>query len=279
VASTFTAARFIDGETISGKSPGLQIAAGNVPNLVDPETGGWGKVLVDPVNSTYTATLANLNTLGSLLSASFTIANDDGRARFFKAATPTDGATPKNTLQAMAGVARRPWANAKELYGLFDEVYPQPKDGSRRKAPFVPYLAYTPRDFVLSLWFGGGGAYSNGNFCFDAEGYLWSGQNWMAGSQSGVVKNIGGGVLKFSPNGTPLSPPITGFPGPDEHGFGWGTGVTPDGVWLAGFGGKLGVMDFQGKLITKEGDFPFKEKLHGLMGIGVAANGDIWVAD
>lgn len=43
---------------------------------------------------------------------------------------------------------------------------------------------------------------------FDAEGNVWSGQNWMAGSQSGVNKSIGGGVVKLSPIGTPLSPPI-----------------------------------------------------------------------
>ena len=38
-------------------------------------------------------------------------------------------------------------------------------------------------------------------------------------------------------------------------------------------------MDFDGRPIGKESDFPIKEKLLGLMGIGVAANGDVWVAD
>src|SRR5271165_443520 len=52
VASTFTAARFINGESISGNPLGLRIAAGNVPNLVDPETGGWGKVILDPPSPT-----------------------------------------------------------------------------------------------------------------------------------------------------------------------------------------------------------------------------------
>jgi hypothetical protein len=107
VASAFTAVRFINGESISGNPLGLRIAAGNVPNLVDPVTGGWGKVLLDPINSTQTTTLAHLNTLGSLVTASFTVANDDWRARFFKAATPTGGATPKNTLEAMARYCAR----------------------------------------------------------------------------------------------------------------------------------------------------------------------------
>ena len=166
---------------------------------MDPTTGGWGKVLLDPLNSTQTTTLANLNTLGSLITASFTVADDAWRARFFKAATPIGGAHAKNTLEAMASIARRPWANTKELYALFDEAYPQPKDGARRSAPFAPYLAYVPDDFCLSLCFSGGGCYANGRFMFDVEGNLWSGQNWMPGSQSGVNHNIGGGVIKFQP--------------------------------------------------------------------------------
>src|SRR5271165_4802348 len=162
VASAFTNARFISGTAISGNPLGLKIAAGNVPNLIDPVTGGWGKVLMDPINSYMTTTMATLDTLGSLLTASFTVANDDWRARFYKAATPTGGTTPKNTLEAMAGIAREPWANPKELYGLFDEAYPQPKDGARRTAPFIPYLVYAPDDFALSLCFSGGGSYANG---------------------------------------------------------------------------------------------------------------------
>jgi hypothetical protein len=279
VASAFTAARFINGESISGNRLGLRIAAGNVPNLVDPATGGWGKVLLDPLNSTQTTTLANLNTLGSLISACFTVANDDWRARFFKAATPPSGVTPKNTLEAMAGIARAPWAEPKALYALFDEAYPQPKDGSRRSAPFVPYLAYVPDDFTLMLCFAGGGYYAGGKLLFDADGNLWSGQNWMPGSQSGVINSIGGGVVKFTPNGTPLSPPITGFTGMGIDGIGWGTGVTRENVWVSSFNGKIGVFDFNGNPIAKESDFPFKEKLFGLMGIGVAANGDVWIAD
>ena len=279
VASAFTAARFINGESISGNPLGLRIAAGNVPNLVDPETGGWGKVLLDPINSSMTTTLATLDTLGSLITASFTVANDDWRARFYKASTPTGGATPKNTLEAMAGIAREPWANPKELYAIYDETYPLPAPDGRRSAPFAPYLVYAPADFALSLCFSGGGDYANGRFMFDPEGNLWSGMNWMPGSQSGVNKSTGGGVGKFSPNGVALSPPITGFTGMGIDGVGWGTAVTKDRVWISSFNGKILVMDFDGKPVASESDFPFKEKFLGLMGIGVAPNGDVWIAD
>ena len=136
-----------------------------------------------------------------------------------------------------------------------------------------------PDDFALSLCFSGGGDYANGRFMFDADGNLWSGMNWMPGSQSGVNKSTGGGVGKFTPNGTALSPPITGFTGMGIDGVGWGTAVTKDRVWITSFNGKILVMDFDGKPVANESDFPFKEKFLGLMGIGVAANGDVWIAD
>ena len=279
VASAFTSAQFIKGELISGNPLGLRIAAGNAPNLIDPATGGWGKVLLDPLNSSMTTTLATLDTLGSLITAYATVANDDWRARFLKAATPTGGVTPKNTLEAMAGIAHEPWAAPKELYGLFDEAYPLPAPDARRSAPFAPYLVYVPEDFALSLCFSGGGDYANGRFMFDAEGNLWSGQNWLPGSQSGVNKSTGGGVIKFSPNGIALSPPITGFTGMGIDGVGWGTAVTNDRVWITSFNGKILIMDFDGKPVGKESDFPFEEKFLGLMGVGVAENGDVWIAD
>ena len=279
VASVFTAAQFINGEAVSGNPLGLRIAAGNAPNLVDPTTGKWGKVLLEPLNSSMTTTMASLDTLGSLITAYFTVADDAWRARFLKAATPPNGMTPKNTLEAMAGIARAPWAAPKELYALFDEAYPLPAPDGRRSAPFAPYLVYAPDDFALSLCFSGGGVYSNGRFMFDPDGNLWSGMNWMPGSQSGVNKSTGGGVVKFTPNGVALSPPITGFTGMGIDGVGWGTAVTKDRVWISSFNGKILVMDFDGKPVASESDFPFKEKLLGLMGIGVSTSGDVWIAD
>jgi len=279
VASVYTNARFIQGESISGNQLGLKIAAGNAPNLVDPVTGGWGAVLLDPLNSTQTTALASLDTLGSLITAYATGVDDGWRARFLKAASPSVGAAPCNTLEAMTDIARESWTAPKDLFGLFNEAYPQPADGSRRSAPFVPYLAYVPDDFALSLAFAGGGTYSAGRLMFDPDGNLWSGQNWMAGSQSGAVNSIGGGVLKMSPNGVALSPPIVGFTGMGIDGVGWGTAVTKDRVWASSFNGKLLVMDFNGKPVATDKDLPFKQPLHGLMGIGVAANGDVWVAE
>ena len=101
----------------------------------------------------------------------------------------------------MAGIAREPWADPKDLYALFDEAYPLPAPDGRRGAPFIPYLVYVPDDFALSLRFSGGGNSAAGRIMFDADGNVWTGQNWLPGSQSGVNKSTGGGVSKFSPNG------------------------------------------------------------------------------
>jgi hypothetical protein len=133
-------------------------------------------------NITQTTTLAKLNTLASLITAFATTASE-WRNRFLNAATPISGAAPKSTLEAMAGIARSPWANPDALFTLFNEAYPQPTDGARRKAPFLPYLAYAPPDFALMLTFAGGGLSAPGKFMFDANGNLWSGVNWMPGSQ------------------------------------------------------------------------------------------------
>ena len=279
VASAFTNARFIKGESISGNPLGLKIAAGNAPNLVDPTTGGWGKVLLDPLNSTQTTTLATLDTLGSLITAFAAGSDDDWRARFLKAAAPSDGDAPTNTLDAMADIARESWVDPKGLYALFDEAYPQPKDGSRRAAPFAPYLFFAPDDFALSFAFSGGGMYANGRFMFDADGASMERAELDARFAVRRRVSLGGGVLKMTPNGTALSPPITGFTGMGIDGVGWGTAVTRDRVWATSFNGKILVMDFDGKPVATEADFPFKEPLHGLMGIGVAENGDVWIAD
>ena len=279
VASAYTADRFITGDAISGNPLGLHIAAGNVPNFVDLTTGGWGNTLLDPLNSTQTTTLATFDTLGSLITAYATVADNNWRARFFADATASGLSAPADTMQAMAGIDRKSWANPQDLYALFDAAYPQPADGSRRAAPFLPYLLYAPNDFALSLCFAGGGMYANGRLMFDTDGNLWSGQNWLPGSQSGVVHSIGGGVVKMTPSGQFLSPPITGFTGMGIDGVGWGTAVTRDKVWITSFNGKILVMDFNGKPDYKESDVPFKQKFLGLMGVGVAANGDVWIAD
>lgn len=62
-------------------------------------------------------------------------------------------------------------------------------------------------------------------------------------------------------------------------GLGWGTAVALDRVWVASFNGAIAVHDFQGRPIAKESDIPVTGKTGQLMGVSVAANNDVWIAD
>src|SRR5262249_32404070 len=59
VASVWTHNQFVDATAIKGNALGLKIAAGNVPGLVDLQTGGWGTTIQDPLNGSQTPTMAN----------------------------------------------------------------------------------------------------------------------------------------------------------------------------------------------------------------------------
>ncbi|HKM89070.1 MAG TPA: hypothetical protein VJX29_00535, partial [Candidatus Acidoferrales bacterium] len=91
IASVWTNAQFLSGATLQGHALGLRIAAGNVPNLVDLETGGLGPVIQDPLNSTQTTTLSLFSTLGDLLAGCITRVQSDACAKLFEASTPPGG--------------------------------------------------------------------------------------------------------------------------------------------------------------------------------------------
>jgi hypothetical protein len=48
---------------------------------------------------------------------------------------------------------------------------------------------------------------------------------------------------------------------------------------VTGLNGAIGIMDFDGQPIGQESDLPMAGKVGGLQGVGVAANGDVWIAD
>jgi hypothetical protein len=106
VASAWTGAQFLNGIALSGNALGLRIAAGNVPNLVDLETGGLGPVIQDPLNSSQTTTLATFNTLANLLTGCITRVQGDACDKFFAAATPPGGIAPTDTLAAAQNIAQ-----------------------------------------------------------------------------------------------------------------------------------------------------------------------------
>jgi hypothetical protein len=281
VASAWTAAQFLNGSDLSGNTLGLRIAAGNVPNLVDLETGGLGPVIVDPLNAPRTTTLAKFNTLGLLLSGCVT-AIQDACDKLFDAATPPGGTAPADTLQAAQNIARHPSHNADKLFGLLDEFYPVPEGKRYRDVVLIPYLYYAPSAWTLSLVYSGGGFYGVGGAAIDGEGNFWSNNNWLVGSQTTIYQQFGGGNGKFAPNGKPLSPMITGFSGGGIDSPGWGIAFSADDkVWVTNLIGRtISVLDRKtGKPLSPETGYNFDGKLGQMQGILVAPNGDVWTVD
>jgi len=280
VASVWTAVQFLDGTTLSGKPLGLRIATGNVPNLVDLKSGGLGAVIQNPLNSSRTSSLAKLNTLGILLSACISSAQQC--ERLFEVATPPGGSPPTETISAALNIARYPWHQAEQLFALLDEFYPVPAGKRWRDVPFIPYLNFAPSAWTLSLVYAGGGLNSLGGIAIDGDGNLWADDNFLVGSQSTIFASFGGGLSKLAPDGSPLSPMTTGYRGGGIDGPGFGIAVSADDkVWATSLAGRnISVFDRKtGAPLSPEGGYDFDGQLGQMQGIIVTPAGDVWALD
>ena len=278
VASVWTHAQFLDGTAIKGPALSLRIAAGNVPNFVDLQTGGWGSAIQDPLNSSQTPTMANFSTLADVLAGCATRVTVDACDKLFIAATPPRGNAPTDTLTAAQSIARAPWYLPERLYALLDQLYPVPQGNTMRAVPFMPYLSYAPSAWVLPLKFDGGGYLAGGKAMFDSEGNLWVGDNFTIGWQAKDTL-WQGNATKFAANGKPLSPITTGFAGGGMQGGTFGAAVdAKDNAWLTSYGGKsIAVFDKNGKPLTPPEGITFDGKLGLMQGVIVTPSSDVWV--
>ncbi len=281
VASAWTGAQFLNGTALRGNALGLRVAAGNVPNLVNLETGGLGSVLQDPLNSSQTTTLAKFNTLGILLSGCVT-AIPDACHKLFEVATPPGGVAPTNTLSAAQNIARHPSYQADKLFGLLNEFYPVPAGKRWREVALIPYLNFAPSAWTLSLVYSGGGYSGVGGIAIDGEGNMWAADNFMVGSQTTIFAQFGGGITKFAPDGQPLSPMITGFLGGGVDSAGWGIAISADDkVWVTSLiGSNISVFDRKtGRPLSPKTGYNFGGTLGQMQGIIVTPKGDVWAVD
>jgi hypothetical protein len=280
VASVWTHAQFLDGSAIHGYPLGLRIAAGNVPNFVDLETGGYGERIQDPLNSTQTPTMANFATLASVMAGCITRITGDACSRFFAASAGRDGRMPTNTLEAAYSIARNASYKPERIFALLNVFYPVPHGKQLRPTPFLPYLSFAPSAWVLPLHFTGGGYSGGAKVMFDSQGNAWSGANFIVGSQ-GHDSLWDGNLSEFAPNGQPLSPMTIGFHGGGLLGPGFGTAIDAhDRVWITSVGGKtISLFDHNGKPLSPPEGYNFGGKLGSMQGIIVTANGDVWTLD
>ena len=278
VASVWTNAQFLNDATLLGQPLNLRIAAGNVPNFVDLETGGWGDAIQSPLNSNQTPTMANFATLADLLSGCVTRVKTNACGSLFSAATPPGGGPPTNTLNAAEAIALNPWHQADKIYDLLRQFYQVSPSNHMLAVPYMPYLNWAPSAWVLPLKFDGGGYVAGGKAMFDSEGNLWVGDNFSVGWQ-GQDSLWQGNATKFAPNGKPLSPITTGFTGGGMEGGTFGAAVdAKDNAWFTTYGSKsIAVFDKNGKPLTPAEGINFGGRLGLMQGIIATPTGDIWV--
>jgi hypothetical protein len=282
VASAWTGAQFLNGTALGGNALGLRIAAGNVRNLVNLESGGLGPVIQDPLNSSQTATLATFDTLADLLTGCIARVRDDACRTLFAVATPPGGVAPTDTLTAAQNIARNPSHQTQKLFALLDAFYPVPAGKSWRAVPFIPYLSFAPSAWTLSLVYSGGGLNSLGGIAIDGEGNMWADDNFLVGAQSTIWSSFGGGLSELAPNGTPLSPMTVGYRGGGIDGPGFGIAIgADDRVWATSLGAKnISVFDRKtGKPLSPATGYDFGGQLGSMQGIITTPQGDVWALD
>jgi hypothetical protein len=278
VASVWTHAQFMDSATVQGHALGLRIAAGNVPNFVTLETGGWGEAIQGPLNGGQTPTMANFATLADVLAGCIAQVIPDACGKLFAAATPPKGGGPVDTLTAAQSIARYPWYQPGRVFALLDAFYPIPQGKPMRAVPYMPYLSFSPSAWVLPLKFDGGGYRAGGKAMFDSEGNLWVGDNFTVGWQA-LDALWQGNATKFAPSGKALSPNTTGFVGGGMQGGTFGAAVDAnDNAWFSSYGGKsVAVFDKNGKPLSPPEGITLNGQLGLMQGVIVASNGDVWV--
>ena len=279
VASVWTNAQFLDGTALKGHALGLRIAAGNVPNFVDLETGGWGDAIQGPLNSSQTPTMANFATLADVLAGCVTRVTADACGKLLRGGDRTEGGRADRYADGGAVDRSRIRGTSPRDSSLCSTSSIQiPPARTCARCRIMPYLNFSPSAWVLPLKFDGGGYRAGGKAMFDSEGNLWVGDNFTVGWQ-GQDALWQGNATKFAPNGRPLSPITTGFTGGGMQGGTFGAAVdAKDNAWLTTYGGKsIAVFDKNGKPLTPPEGITFDGKLGLMQGVIVTPSGDVWV--
>ena len=225
VASVWTNAQFLDGWALKGHALGLRIAAGNVPNFVSLETGGWGGPIQDPLNSGQTPTMGNFATLADLLSGCVTRVKASACDSLFNAAQWPGGDVPSAWVLPLKFDGGGYRAGGKAMFDSEGNLWVgdnfsigwQGQDSlwQGHATKFAPNGR--PLSPITTGFTGGGMEGGTFGAAVDAMDNAWL---TSYGSKS---------ISVFDKNGKPLTP--------------------PEGI---NFGGKLGLM--QGVIVTPSGD-------------------------
>jgi hypothetical protein len=222
IASAWSMAQFLDGDSIGGKSPGMPNAAATSGILVDVLAGTIATLLGTYPNGSSTSTMAEFNSLGNLLAACAS-GNQSNCTQLFNLATPPGGAAPSNTLQAALNIAHYPWQNVPGLFSL-----------AQNSTDYIPALSSAPDAWTVAIRHYGNGHEMNGPgaMSFDVNGNVWVVNNY----DLSVARACSGRVLtELTPIGADA--PGAPFTGGGINGPGYGVTIDPSGhIWLGNFG-------------------------------------------
>lgn len=228
VAASYSMAQFYRTGKISGNSFSLQLAAGMNDNLVVSGTGESSPVLLASPNADETNSLRSTRSLANLLAAC--VHEPRTTRAFLRLTKPPRGREPRNTVEALANLARNPGENVELLYLL-----------TRLASSYGPALITLPDAWTLtikvnnsgddSILFGG-----PGNLAFDARGYAWVTNNVDQGTPYSSHA-----LMVLKPNGQPADgtdgTPVSPITGGGLLGAGFGVAVDPQGsAWIGNFG-------------------------------------------
>jgi len=259
VATVFAMNRFMSGSTVRGASPGVDNAGLLVSNLVDPGTGYLGWVVANAPNGDDTTTLATLRTLADIV-ATCSGGTKAQCATFYTAARGPRGSKPDAIPTALQAIARNPWHSPGKIFAL------------PRTTTYTPTLAKAPTAWVLSLKYVGGGFDAPGRMAIDAQGNLWTGNNWMPPGNSGGLSLVG-----LNPAGQPLqgSP----YRGGGSQGIGFGTAVNPvtGHIFTASYGlGRISEFRPDGTAVSPPTGYT-AGNLSKPQGIAFDQQGNLWI--
>lgn len=272
VAAAWSMAQFMNGSTVAGPSPGLQIAAASGGNLVDVTTGEVAAMLANYPNGTETITYPKFNTLANILAGCVSSETIAPCNELFSLSGAAGCPEPTDTLQAALNIAHNPVDNTLELFLL-----------SLTEPTYMPALDEAPRAWEIFLKYIGNGSEFDGpgNIAIDKDGNLWITNNFVFDSNPGLP---GLELLAIKPTGEDL--PGAPFSGGGISGAGLGICVDTTGcVWVgnfgfgeaSGFGDSVSKFDSVGNPISPATGFT-EETIYGVQGVISDYDGNIWIA-
>ncbi len=247
---------------VYGPSPGLGIAAATDQSLVDTATGTLTPVMTDAPNGPATEAQATFDALANLLVVCTSGTGTPGScARLLALASPSPTDAPVGAVQALIDVARDPSHNAAALYGLIAAT------------PYRPTLVTSPTAWIIAVKHAAGGFDAPGNMAFQANGDIWSTNNFQPpGTTTGL------GVSVLGPTGQPiLGSPLSGG-GVDGTGFGVAIDQHGD-VWFGNYhGNSISEFSPAGVPLSPPGGYT-NGGIDKPQGMAVDQFGNVWIAN